>query len=80
MLAVCVNCNNQSAIERAQSNMYNRKSRHIRSRYNIAKKLFLNGIIFIDYVKSKENIVDLLTKSLSKELMCNSSRVMDIEL
>jgi hypothetical protein len=79
VLAVCVHCNNQLAIERAQSSMYNEKSRHICSRYNIAKNLFLNGIISIHYVKSKKNIMDLLTKGLSRELMYNSSRVMDIE-
>jgi hypothetical protein len=79
VLAVCVHYNNQSAIERAQSSMYNGKSRHIYSIYNIAKNLFLNGIISIHYVKSKKNIMDLLTKGLSRELMYNSSRVMDIE-
>jgi hypothetical protein len=34
----------------------------------------LNKITYIDYVKSKENIVNLLTKGLLRELVYNSSR------
>jgi hypothetical protein len=34
----------------------------------------LNKIIFIEYVKLKENIMDLLTKCLLKELVYNSLR------
>ena len=36
--------------------------------------MLLNEIIFIDYVKSKKNITNPLTKSLSIELVYNSSR------
>jgi hypothetical protein len=35
--------------------------------------MLLNRIISINYVKLKENITDLLTKDLSKELIYNSS-------
>jgi len=49
--------------------MYNGKSRHINYKYNIVKYLPSNEIIFIDYVKSKKNIINLLTKGLSKELV-----------
>jgi len=51
--------------------MYNDKSRHIHHRHNIIKHLFLNGIIFFDYIKSKKNIMDQLTKSLLRELVYN---------
>jgi len=36
--------------------------------------MLLNGIIFINYVKSKKNITNLLIKSLLIEFMYNSSR------
>jgi hypothetical protein len=48
--------------------MYNRKSRHIHRRNNIVKHLFSNGIISILYLKSKENIMYLLTNDLLREL------------
>jgi hypothetical protein len=59
--------------------MYNGKSRHIHRRNNIINHLLLNKIIFIDYIKSKENITNLLTKDLSRELMYNSLREMSLK-
>ena len=44
--------------------MYNSKSRHIRLRHNIVRQLLSNDVICIDYIKSKDNIADPLTKSL----------------
>ena len=35
--AICIHCDSQSAIGRAQSHMYNGKSRHIRRRHNTIK-------------------------------------------
>ena len=34
VLPICIHCNSQSAISRAQNNMYNGKSRHICRRHN----------------------------------------------
>ncbi|KAJ0103353.1 hypothetical protein Patl1_05515 [Pistacia atlantica] len=62
--AICIHCDNQSAIGRAQSNMYNGKSRHICRRHNTIRQLLSTGIIFIHYVKSKDNLADPLTKRL----------------
>ena len=59
--------------------MYNRKSIHIHRRYNFVKHLLSNVIIFISYIKSKENISNLLTKSLSRELVNNLSRGMSLK-
>ena len=46
---------------------YNGKSRHIRHRHDTVRKLLSSGIIRIDYVKSKDNVSDPLTKSPSRE-------------
>jgi hypothetical protein len=51
--------------------MYNRKSRYIHRIYSTIKYLLSNEIIFIDYVKSKENIMDSLIKGLSRKLVYN---------
>ena len=66
---ICIHCDSQSAIGKTQNNMYNGKSRH-----STIRELLLTGIIFIDYVKSKDNIVDPLTKELNKELVEKSLR------
>jgi hypothetical protein len=76
---ICIHCDSQSAIGRAQNRMYNGKSRHIRRRHNTVRQLLSNGIIVIDYVKSKDNIADPLTKGLSRELVENASRGMGLK-
>lgn len=50
------------AIGRIQNKIYNDKLRHIHQRNNTIRELLLNEIIFIDYIKSKDNITDPLTK------------------
>ncbi|GKE83423.1 hypothetical protein Tco_1557165, partial [Tanacetum coccineum] len=51
--------------------MYNGKSRHIHRQHNSTRQLISTGVISIDYVKSKDNIADPLTKGLSRELVSN---------
>ena len=76
MLAVCIHCDSQLAIGRAQSNMYNGKSRHICRRHNSIRKLLSTGVVTIEYVKYKENIANSLTKGLNRELFDKVSRRM----
>ncbi|KAJ9548497.1 LOW QUALITY PROTEIN: hypothetical protein OSB04_021040, partial [Centaurea solstitialis] len=54
---ICIHCDSQSKIGRAQSTIR-----------NMIRQLISIGVISIDYVKSKDNIVDPLTKSLSRDL------------
>jgi hypothetical protein len=48
--------------------MYNGKYNHIHFRYNIIIYLLSDEIISINYIKLKENIINLLTNVLSKEM------------
>nr|GEW05610.1 RNA-directed DNA polymerase, eukaryota, nucleotide-binding alpha-beta plait domain protein [Tanacetum cinerariifolium] len=63
---VCIHCESMAALTRAKIHIYNDKSRHIRRRHDTIKDMLRNGIISIDYVKSKENIVDDLKKVLCR--------------
>ena len=47
--------------------MYNGKSRHIRHRHNTVRQFLSNRIISIDYIKSKDNLADPLTKGLTRK-------------
>ena len=76
---ICIHCDSQSAIGRAQNNMYNGKSRHIRRRHNTIKQQLSTGVISVDFVKSKNNITDLLTKGLNGELVESSSKGMRLK-
>ena len=59
--------------------MYNGKSRHIRRRHNTIRQLISTRDISIDYVRSKDNIVDPLTKGLNRELVEKLSRGMRLK-
>ena len=65
---ICIHCGSQSTIGRAQRNMYNSKSRHIHHKHNTIRQLSI-GVIYVDCVKSKDNIADPLTKRLNRELV-----------
>ena len=54
--------------------MYNGKSRHIRRRHNTIKQQLSTRVISVDFVKSKDNIADPLTKGLNGELVEKSSK------
>ena len=62
MASVCIHFDSQDAIGRAWRMMYNGKSSHIGHRQDTVRKLLSSGIIRIDYVKSKDNVSDPLTK------------------
>ena len=69
MPSIRIHCDSQSAIGRAQNSMYNGKSRHIHCRHNTIRQLLSIGVISIDFVKSKDNIADPLTKGLNGDLV-----------
>ncbi|KAF3676472.1 putative aspartyl aminopeptidase-like [Capsicum annuum] len=75
---VCIHCDSQAAIGRAGSMMYNGKSRHIRRRNNTVRKLLSSEIIIVDYIKSKDNVSDPLTKGLSREGVERTSKGMGL--
>ena len=73
-----MHCDSQVAIARAKNKTYNGKSRHIRLRHNTVKQLLEHGVISIDYVKSKLNLADPLTKPLGRKLVSDTSRGMGL--
>ncbi|KAF3683836.1 hypothetical protein FXO38_00569 [Capsicum annuum] len=75
---VCIHCDSQAAIGRTDSMIYNGKSRHILRRHNTIRELLSSGIITIDYVKSKDNVSDPLTKGLSRKGMERTSKGIDL--
>ncbi|PHT40589.1 hypothetical protein CQW23_19443 [Capsicum baccatum] len=75
---LCIHCDSQETIGKAGSMMYNGKSRHIRRRHSTVKNLLSSGIIIVDYVKSKDNVSDPLTKGLSREGVERTSKGMGL--
>ena len=77
---ICIDCDSQYAIGRAQNSMYNGKSRHIFRRNNTIRQLLSTRVISLNYVKSKDNIADPLTKGLNRELVEKISKIMGLKL
>ena len=77
--AICIHCDSMVAQARAKSNIYNGKSRHIRRRHNTIKQLLSSGVISTQYIKSKENLADPLTKGLPREQVKYTSRGMGLK-
>ncbi|PHU26485.1 hypothetical protein BC332_04817 [Capsicum chinense] len=75
---VCIHCDSQATIGRAGSMMYDGKSCHIRQRHNTVRELLFNVIIAVDYVKSKDNVSDPITKGLSREGVERTSKEMGL--
>ena len=79
MLLICIHCDSQSAISIIQNSMYNGKSRNIHRKHNTTRQILSTEVISLNYVKSKGNIVDPLTKGLNRELVENPLRAMRLK-
>ncbi|KAK4400305.1 Retrovirus-related Pol polyprotein from transposon TNT 1-94 [Sesamum angolense] len=73
---ISLHCDSQTAIGIAKNYTYNGKRRHIRLRHGVVKELLKNGIISLDYVRSKRNLADPLTKGLTRRIILETSRAM----
>jgi hypothetical protein len=62
-LPMILRCDNQGAIFLAKNETSSR-TKHIDVRYHYIRELVENGVIAIEYVNTKENIADALTKNL----------------
>ena len=58
--------------------MYNRKSKHIGLRHNYVRDLITNGVISVDFVKSNQNLTDLLAKGLIRDLVNITAKEMNL--
>ncbi|KAL0359786.1 UNVERIFIED_CONTAM: Retrovirus-related Pol polyprotein from transposon TNT 1-94 [Sesamum angustifolium] len=76
---VSLHCDSQTAIGIAKNYAYNGKRRHIRIRHGVEKELLKNGIISLDYVRSERNFADPLTKGLTRRIILETSRAMELK-
>ena len=76
---ICIYCDNLVVSMRAKNSVYNGKSRYIRRMHNTIRQLLTNGIITIDYVKSKENIADPLTKEMTRGQVTYTTKGMGLK-
>nr|GEU81510.1 zinc finger, CCHC-type [Tanacetum cinerariifolium] len=68
-----------ATLEKAYSQMYNKKSRHLGVRHSMIRELITNGVISIEFVRSQQNLADHLTKGLAKDLVIKSAEGMGLK-
>ncbi|KAA0037293.1 Retrovirus-related Pol polyprotein from transposon TNT 1-94 [Cucumis melo var. makuwa] len=70
---VSIQCDSQAAICTAKKSVHNGKSRHIRLRHAVVKQLLKEGTISLEFVRFEKNLVDPLTKGLTRKVVLDSS-------
>jgi Icc-related predicted phosphoesterase len=75
ILAILMNCDNETVIIKVNSSKDNMKSsRHVKRRLKYVRKLRSSGVIALDYIPTAENLADQFTKGLSRSVIDNASR------
>jgi hypothetical protein len=69
MSFISLHCDRHATFSWAYGHIYNGKSRHIGLKHSYVRQLFTDGLITIDFVRSVQNLVDLLTKGLARDLV-----------
>ncbi|GKG25945.1 hypothetical protein Tco_0399091 [Tanacetum coccineum] len=68
-----IHCDSVATLEKAYSQMYNGKSRHLGVRHNMIRELIMNRVVSIEFVRSQQNLADYLTKGLARDLVIKSA-------
>jgi len=66
--AIIVKVDNQSAIKLIRNPEFHKRSKHIDIRYHFVREKYSSGDIEIEYVCSQNQLADILTKALSRDL------------
>jgi hypothetical protein len=79
--AILMNCDNQTMIVKVDSSKNNLKSsRHIKRRLKSVKKMRNSNVITLDYIHTEKNLVDPFSKGLSRNVIGDASKEMDLRL
>ena len=76
---ILINCDNQTVIVKVNSSKDNMKSsRHVKRRLKYVRKIRNSGVIALDYVQTAKNLADPFTKGLSRNVIDEASREMEL--
>jgi hypothetical protein len=59
-------CDNQSCIKLSKNPVFHDKSKHVKIKYHYIRNLVQKGVMKLQYISTDEQIVDVLTKPLSR--------------
>jgi len=67
-IPIHLKCDNTSGIKLAENPILHQRSKHIDVHYHFSREHLLAKHFTLTYVSSKENIADIMTKGLDREL------------
>ena len=68
VLPIIVYCDNQSAIRMIENDVDHSRTKHIDIKYNFLRETVKKGIVRFEWISTKEQVADIFTKGLSKEI------------
>jgi len=66
MRATLILCDNQSCIKMTENHVFHDRSKHIEIRYHYICDMVQRGALKLQYISTDEQVVDVLTKPLSR--------------
>ena len=75
---VAIHTDCRTILAKAYSQVYNGKSHHIALRHSIVQRYIVNGVITLDYVNTKFNLVDFFTKAMSRDSIEQASVAIEL--
>jgi len=71
-------CDSKATLFKATNKTYNGKKRHLSLKHQSLRGLLKQGVVIIDYVESKNNLADPLTKGLARDMIAKTSKRMGL--
>ena len=79
LVPISLHCDSLATNGIAKNSVYNGRRRHICIRHGKIKQLLKDGVISVEYVRSKKNLVNPFTKGLTRRVVLESSRGMGLK-
>ncbi|GKD96104.1 zinc finger, CCHC-type containing protein [Tanacetum coccineum] len=79
MAPISIHCDSAAILAKAYSQMYNGKSRNLGVRHSMIRELITNKVVSIEFVRSKQNLADHLTKGLARDLVIKFAEGMGLK-
>ena len=66
IVLIPIHCDNTNAINVSKNPMFHSKTKHIPIKYHFLREQVTNTVVYVHYIPSKDQIVDIFTKPLAK--------------
>ena len=75
---ILIKCDNTSAINLTKNSIQYSRSKYIEIRHHFIREHIQNNDIMLEYINTKNQLVDIFTKALNKNKFCEIRRELGI--